>query len=421
MKKSVLFGLALFAGAAFAAVEGFSVSRVSAQPRWPWDAAVDVEFFLDVSEALTAPEIGAQVGVSAIVDGETHPLSGVTGADVFGPGWHSVKWDPSVDFPGRDLKDVSFRVEVTNAPFAYSYLRVDLDTGEHRHFDAAYADKVNGDWLNKTRYMVFKYVPSTLSSTWTTAHDGADSFTMGAGDESEYFQTEADRAREAPASVRLTKAFWLGVYPVTVGQLSRLTGGEETNSTQAVGGTTYSAWRGADAPGGAYCWPTSREVDPDSYVGRLRTKTGLAFDLPTEAQWEYACRAGTATPHYCASTLSAIEKTASRTATVGTKTPNPWGFYDLVGCRHQWTLTLGRSKDNDNGDSACLHEPGDDPVGQTPTYSSPRRVTRGSHCWANGDTLVRVSRSAYRFPQSGDNPAEKDNCGARLCLTMSHP
>lgn len=421
MKKSVLFGLALFAGAAFAAVEGFSVSRVSAQPRWPWDAAVDVEFFLDVSEALTAPEIGAQVGVSAIVDGETHPLSGVTGADVFGPGWHSVKWDPSVDFPGRDLKDVSFRVEVTNAPFAYSYLRVDLDTGEHRHFDAAYADKVNGDWLNKTRYMVFKYVPSTLSSTWTTAHDGADSFTMGAGDESEYFQTEADRAREAPASVRLTKAFWLGVYPVTVGQLSRLTGGEETNSTQAVGGTTYSAWRGADAPGGAYCWPTSREVDPDSYVGRLRTKTGLAFDLPTEAQWEYACRAGTATPHYCASTLSAIEKTASRTATVGTKTPNPWGFYDLVGCRHQWTLTLGRSKDNDNGDSACLHEPGDDPAGQTPTYSSPRRVTRGSHCWANGNDLVRVSRSAYRYPQSGDNPTEKDNCGARLCLTMSHP
>ncbi len=419
MGKFILLGL-LCMGAGVLSGADFTVSRVSAQPRWPWATAVDVSFFLDTSEAFTTPEAGARVAVSAIVDGTEHPLTGVSGAEVFGAGWHVVTWESSADFPRQDLKDVAFRVDVAEAPLEFHYLRVDLDTGICTRHGASFADEVLADALNKTRYMVFRYVPSTISSTWTKAR-GADFFTMGADDESALGQTENDRQRERPAAVRLTKAYWLGVFPVTVGQLSRLTGGAETNDASAVGGTTYASWRGEDRPGGAYCWPSSRAVDPDTPIGRLRTLTGLDFDLPTEAQWEYACRAGTDTPHYCESTLAAIEKTASRTTAVGTKAPNPWGFYDLVGCRHQWTLTLGRSQDNDSNDSACLHEAGDDPVGQTPKYDTPRRVTRGSHRWAEGDALVRVSRSAYRFPQKGDAPAEQTNCGARLCLTTNHP
>ena len=95
----------------------------------------------------------------------------------------------------------------------------------------------------------------------------------------------------------------------------------------------------------------------------------------------------------------------------------------MIGCRHQWTLTLGRSADNTLDSSFCLHASGDDPVGQTPAYATPYRVTRGSHSGAADGldaTLIRVTRSAYRYPQKSASPNELSNCGARFALTTNH-
>lgn len=419
MKRFTFFGLfSLVALAASAGDGGFTVRNVSAAQRWPWAQTVDIEFYLEAPESATKSSLGAQFRIDATVNGATKTLTGLNTTVVLGEGYHSVQWDPSADFGNSDLKGVSFTVTVTNAPYSYRYMTVDLDTGAIAYYDTGFSNQVNST-AYKTRYMAFKYIPSTLSAEWQ-AISGKDSFTLGTGDESAYYQTDSDRIREAAAEVRLTKGFWLAVFPATVGQLNRLGAGSDTNNVTSASGWSYEALRGTDTPGGAYCWPEKTAVDPSKPLGKLRTKTGLDFDLPTEAQWEYAARAGTTTPHVCASDSASIIAMASLTTAVGTKPANPWGLYDMFACRHNWTLTLGRSADNTLDSSYCLHAAGDDPAGQTPTYAAPYRVTRGSHSsCGTGTVMIRVTRSAYRYPQKSASPAELSNCGARFALTTN--
>ncbi|MEM9327978.1 MAG: SUMF1/EgtB/PvdO family nonheme iron enzyme [Bacteroidota bacterium] len=76
----------------------------------------------------------------------------------------------------------------------------------------------------------------------------------------------------------------------------------------------------------------------------LSAMTGQFYRLPTEAEWEYACRAGTKTPHSFGDSLKAdahaayYENSRYGYAQVGSKSPNPWGLYDMHGNVSEWTL-----------------------------------------------------------------------------------
>ena len=98
--------------------------------------------------------------------------------------------------------------------------------------------------------------------------------------------------------------------------------------------------RGSSAGAG---WPSSSAVDASSFLGKLRARTGLDFDLPTEAQWEYACRAGTTTTYSYGDSANRSymwysSNSSSKSHEVGTKSPNPWGLYDMHGNVWEWCL-----------------------------------------------------------------------------------
>jgi formylglycine-generating enzyme required for sulfatase activity len=114
------------------------------------------------------------------------------------------------------------------------------------------------------------------------------------------------RGRRTAHKVTLTKAFYAGVYEVTQSQWQQVMGdvrswpakwsNNDYRLTRPVEQVSYYDIREDinNTDDAAVDWPANDAVTAGSFMGRLRTKTGLAgFDLPTDAQWEYACRAGT--------------------------------------------------------------------------------------------------------------------------------
>ncbi len=236
--------------------------------------------------------------------------------------------------------------------------------------------------------------------------------------------------REVQHKVTLTKPFYIGVFECTQRQWELVKGGRPSYfsndyATRPVEQVSYDMIRGAKAGAG---WPDSNDVDTDSFMGVLRAKTGLMFDLPTEAQWEYACRAGTTTALNSGKNLISTDNedanmdevgrylfnggvdysqdcdTEHGTAKVGSYLPNAWGLYDMHGNVRE--LCLDWWDDVSAYDSADVKDPVGDATG---SY----RVIRGG-AWYN---IALFCRSAHR---SGEGPSSHNSrIGFRvLCLSM---
>lgn len=206
----------------------------------------------------------------------------------------------------------------------------------------------------------------------------AGKFLMGVPEEEPY--RDEDKPQH---EVTITKDFHVGVHQVTHAQYEN------------VMGTNPSHFIGVDLPVEKVSW-----YDAVEFCNHLSEKDGNEYRLPTDAEWEYACRAGTTTITAFGDLLSADQanfgggfsintpgkKCLWKTTPVGSYSPNAWGLYDMHGNVMEWCLDYH---------SGYKNEFAVDPRG--PEHGTHRVVRGGS--WAH---FRRDCSSGYRFGKTPD-------------------
>ena len=277
-------------------------------------------------------------------------------------GSRTITWNPRQTWPDHIIADGGARAKVTawaldNPP---DYMVVDISAGAKPNTQKYYpsVDFLPGGILGNPDYressLVMRKVPAA-GVEWM----------MGSIAES-----GRTAAKEASHKAIIADNYYLGVFPVTQSQWALIQTTrpfpssfqyEADKKWRPVENICYNEIRLSDATTAAnteYYWPNNPHGG--SFLGRLRTKTGIAFDMPSDAQWEYACRAGNGEgkwgdgSDYTSSSTDAnltrlacygradIQNQVSEgnttwsaadggTMPVGTHEPNAWGFYDMHG------------------------------------------------------------------------------------------
>ena len=367
MKQLTCLSTILLAAAALADPAYPQISNVRLEQN-SLSRRVTVQYDLDEAAVVTMDVLtnGVSIGGANIQN-----VSGDCFRKVTAGNNHVVTWDPHLSWPDQKFGAgvVSVRMTAWALDNTPDYMAVDITATGGADTQKYYpdADFVPGGVTNgiyKTTKLLMRKIMAK-GVEWT----------MGSVAES-----GRNATRETPHQVKLDSNYYIGIYPVTQTQWQQVTGYNPSNFTtdramRPVEKVSYmdirqgkgTASAAAAATGGVY------PADPygESFLGLLRSKTGLDFDLPSEAQWEFAARAGNGEGYWGDGSAMGISsnikdvgldvlgryqynggrigtnsgtdpsadcEATNGTAIVGSYLPNAWGLYDVHGNVWEWCL-----------------------------------------------------------------------------------
>ena len=411
----------------------------------PAVVTLDIQTNANVSAAANDPG-WTSIGGEAVCNAQ-----GDVWKQVSGKATYTITWQPDQTWKGPNENGFKIaangaRARVTAWPLDNTpdYMVVDVSNGAQLNTQKYYpsVDFLPGGILSNTIYRSTTFVMRKIMAKDVT-------WTMG----SSPLETQRDSRREATHQVTLTNNYYIGVFPVTQAQWaliqpSRLTPSRYTNTAdramRPVEQVCYNEIRNSanDSANTSYDWPA--DPNPDSFLGKLRAKTGIDFDLPSEAQWEFAARAGNGDTKWGDGSgilntdtdanldlLGRYERNGGRvrngtsyadpdrscgatngTGIVGSYAPNAWGLYDTAG--NVWEVCLDWCEDDITAYGCKVNI---DPAASANTLSGSsgvHRVMRGGSWYGSSVYCRPAMRNRCSITYRGADGGFRILCSAGL-------
>ena len=414
MKKACVF---LFAAVAAVTLNAATINQVIVRQQWPWSTKVKVEYSLSGVDASHPVDIAVttyngddplpSTHLKEAIEGGLYGITEEFGEFYIDPviaygtekiGMTKFKVKLAVTDSAANIGETLYKIFCLTNGVCTDVTRRNLLNGDYGSVVTNFASL--GDGFSSPATDVLIWTGVTNNPAYKDTHlvmrkipAKNDTFMMGSpSDEVGREYHSVDSGTETQVQVRFTNNYYMAVFELTQAQYRRIANASPSNYTgddadyHPVEKISHNTLRGSTSsvgPSGEKInWPTNsyrHEVYSDSVMAKLRAKYSNAydFDLPTSAQWEYACRAKTTTAFNNGKNLESISRYSSAnlssvawfgdtesglsgntTHVVGLKAPNAWGLYDMHGNVNEFCLG-GYVKDvNPEGLAELVDPPG---------------------------------------------------------------